>query len=75
MPVRVGVPPSNGAAAAAARSDRAGGRAGDVPRAEDLPCCTVSRMPAIVSTFPFSPFGSFGVSFGSATYWPLVDVS
>lgn len=35
-----------------------------------MPCDTVKRIPATVSTLPFRPEGSFGVLTGSATCWP-----
>ena len=35
---------------------------------------TISRMPATTFTFPFMPFGNFGVFTGSATSWLPVDV-
>ena len=41
---------------------------------EDEPVETFRRRPAIVSTLPESPFGSFGVFSGSATSCPAVPV-
>ena len=70
VPVRVGVPPLYGPAAAGDATGLCGGFA----CRDDTAWLTISRMPATTSTFPFNPFGSFGVFTGSATSWLPVDV-
>ena len=59
--------------ATACRRRRGAAAARARPRGR-LACCTVSRMPATVSTLPYMPLGSFGVFTGSATTAPFVRV-